>query len=188
MRIPGFGRIGRGLRAFRFYFYNHVVGRLPGYGLRHAYLRRVLGYEIADGAAVHMGCFVTGETISIGPRSVVNRGCYLDGRGGLTLGADVSVSPQCYLLTLTHDVRDPGFGAVPGPVVLADRSWLGVRAVVLPGRTVGRGAVVGAAAVVTKDVPPLEIVAGNPARPVGRRPAEPTHTLHWKPWFDTDLP
>ena len=147
----------------------------------------MLGYEIAPDAAVHMGCFVTGDRVTIGSRSVVNRGCYLDGRGGLTLGADVSVSPECYLLTMTHDVRDPTFPAYGDPVTLEDRAWLGARAVVMPGKTVGRGGVVGAGAIVTKDVPPLEIVGGNPARPIGRRPVEPTYALNWRPWFDTDL-
>ena len=180
-------RVRRCWRAFRFYFYNHCVTRLPGYGLRHAYLRRVLGYEIAPDAAVHMGCFVTGDRITIGPRSVVNRGCYLDGRGGLTLGADVSVSPECYLLTFTHGVHDPAFKALPGPVTLEDKAWIGARAVLLPGRTVGRAAVVGAGAIVTKDVPALEIVGGNPARSIGRRESEPEIELNWRPWFDTDL-
>ncbi len=185
LRIPS--RVQRFCEALRFVLYNHLVTHLPGYGLRHAYLRRVLGYEIDRTASVAMGCFVTGDVMTVGPRSVVNRGCYLDGRGGLWLGEDVSVSPECYLLSLTHDVRDPTFTAVPGPVRLEDRSWIGARAVVLPGRTVGRGGVVGAGAVVSRDVPALEIVAGNPARSVGRRPVEPTYELNWRPWFDTDV-
>jgi acetyltransferase-like isoleucine patch superfamily enzyme len=53
--------------------------------------------------------------------------------------------------------------------VIEDGAWIGQRAIILPGRRIGRGAVVAAGAVVTRDVAPLEIVAGNPARVIGSR-------------------
>jgi len=173
--------------ASAFYLYNNGVGKLPGYALRAAYARAVLRLRLGRGASLHMHCFVTGRHIAVGERSVINRGCYLDGRGGLTIGRDVSVSPDCCLLTLGHDPRDRDFAAAPGPVVVGDRAWIGTRAIVLPGVTVGEGAVVGAGSVVTKDVEPFAIVAGNPARKVGERPRDLRYALSYFPWFDTDI-
>jgi len=72
-------------------------------------------------------------------------------------------------------------------VVIGDRVWIGYRAIVLPGVTIGEGAVVGAGAVVTKDVEPYEIVAGNPARKIGSRSLENglvfSYDLNYKPWM-----
>ncbi len=101
-----------------------------------------------------MGCFFTGRNIHIGDRSVVNRHCYLDGRGGLTIGADVSISPECYLLSLTHDPQDSLFRAVPKPVEIMEHAWLGARVTILPGVRIGEGGVVGAGSIVTRDVAP----------------------------------
>src|SRR5215217_533999 len=173
--------------AAAFFAYNRVVGRFPSYALRAAYARRVLGLRLGRGVALHMDCFLTGRRVSVGDRTVINRRCYLDGRGGLAIGRDVSLSPECYLVSLGHDPRDPGFAATSGPITIGDRAWIGARALLLPGVTVGEGAVVGAGAVVTRDVEPFAIVAGNPARKVGERSRELTYELSYFPWFDTDI-
>jgi acetyltransferase-like isoleucine patch superfamily enzyme len=180
-------RLKRFCVAAAYFLFNNVVGKWPSYSLRAAYARGILGLKIGPGAALHMHCFITGRRISVGERTVINRGCYLDGRGGLTLGSDVSVSPDCYLLSLTHDPRDPGFAAQARPVSIGDRAWIGARALILPGVTVGEGAIVGAGAVVTRDVEPFAIVAGNPARKVGERPRDLAYALSYFPWFDTDV-
>jgi maltose O-acetyltransferase len=73
------------------------------------------------------------------------------------------------LLTGTHNVHSPNWELIAKPIVIRDYVWIATGATILPGVTIGRGAVVGACAVVSKSVEPLTIVAGNPARPVGRR-------------------
>jgi maltose O-acetyltransferase len=88
----------------------------------------------------------------------------------LTIGKHVSVSIQSVILTLEHDLSDPNFRAVGAPVFLGDRSFIGTKAVVLPGVSIGENAGVAAGAVVTKDVPAAAIVGGVPARPIGTRP------------------
>jgi acetyltransferase-like isoleucine patch superfamily enzyme len=88
---------------------------------------------------------------------------------------------------LTHDPHDPGFRAIPRPVEIGDRAWIGARAIILPGVRIGEGAVVGAGAVVTRDVGPFEIVAGNPARKIGERNRNLSYSLSYFPWFDTDV-
>ena len=158
------------------YLTNQVIAWVPSYTLRHAWYRRVLGMAIGEGAAVQMGQFVhirgrtrAGERgIAIGRRTVINRGCCLDGRGWLRIGDDVNISAGSWLLTDSHDHEDPHFREVLAPVTIEDHAWIGSRALVLPGVTIGEGAVVGAKSVVAEDVPPFTVVGGNPARVLRR--------------------
>lgn len=182
-RLRGF------LKACQFAFWGWPVAKLPSYRLRRWYLRRVLGYAIDPTSAIHSGCFVTGFRLTVGAHSVINRNCCLDARGGLTIGRNVSISPDCYLVSASHDPHSPTFAGASKPtaVTIEDYAWLGVRALILPGVTIGRGAIVGAGAVVSRDVEPLAIVAGNPARVIGKRQVDPIYSLQWQPWFDTDI-
>ncbi len=182
-----FVRCKRFVVAAAFFAYNRGVSAIPVYAVRHAFLCRVLRLKIGVGTAIHMGCFITGRHISIGEGSVVNRNCYLDGRGGVTIGSGVSISPECYVLSLTHDAQDSGFSAVAKPVVIENRAWLGARALILPGVRIGEGAIVGAGAVVTRNVEPFTIVAGNPARKIGDRNPTLSYSLSYFPYFDTDV-
>lgn len=162
------------------YVTNHVVAHVPSFALRSLWYRRALGVSLAPGAGIHLGCHLwfygpgqmRRDGVAIGVNSRINRNCCLDVRGGLRIGDDVSVSPDVVVLTASHRVDDPEFRVETRPVVMEDNVWIGTRATILPGVTLGRGSVVCAGAVVTRDVEPLAIVAGVPARPVGERPAE----------------
>ena len=99
----------------------------------------------------------------------MNRDCRLDVRGSLHIGAHVSISPEVTVLTASHGVNDPQFRVEVRPVVMEDHVWIGTRAMIMPGVTLGRGSVVAAGAVVTRSVPPLTVVAGVPAKPVAAR-------------------
>jgi putative colanic acid biosynthesis acetyltransferase WcaF len=89
--------------------------------------------------------------------------------GHITLKARCTIAQQAYLCTGTHDLLDPNLPLVTGPIVVGEDAFIGVRALVLPGVVIGEGAIVGGGSVVTRDVPPWTIVAGNPARPIGER-------------------
>jgi maltose O-acetyltransferase len=115
--------------------------------------------------------------ISIGDHSVVNYGVLLDGRSGLTIGNCVSISEGTVTLTLQHDVDDPGLGLEGGPIELGDYVFVGAYARILPGVSVGKGAVVAAGALVTHAVPPFAVVGGVPARYMRER----THDLAYSP-------
>jgi maltose O-acetyltransferase len=156
---------------------NEVVSHIPSFTLRHLWYERYLGLQLGDEARIHLHCFlwhngpghVRRVGASIGPRSWINRHCCLDLRGGLEIGADVSISPDVMILTAGHDLNDPRFRYVSDRVVIEDHVWIGSRATIMPGVTVGRGAVVAAGAVVTRDVEPLTVVGGVPARPIALR-------------------
>ena len=152
------------------YGYNHWVGNLPSRRLREIYLKGWLG-GLGVKTGVQMGCrFLNGRKVFLGERNVINFGCLLDGRKfQIRTGSDVSIGPEATILTLGHDPRSPDFADRGGDVVIGDRVWIGYRAIILPGITIGEGAVVGAGAVVTKNVEAFTIVAGNPARKIGVR-------------------
>jgi maltose O-acetyltransferase len=159
------------------YFTNQVISHIPSFRLRHLWYRHALGIRVGRRAWVHLGCYIwfygRGENLRrdvvIGDSSRINRRCTLDVRGGLTIGENVSVSPEVMILTGSHDMNHPGFALVDYPVVIEDFAWIGTRAMIMPGVTVGRGAVVAAGAIVTRDVAPMTVVAGSPARPVATR-------------------
>jgi maltose O-acetyltransferase len=111
---------------------------------------------------------------------VINRDVLLDGRAGLRIGHNVSISEGTALFTLDHDPQSPTFERRGAPVIVGDRVFIGARAIILPGVTIGEGAVVGAGAVVTRDVPPYTIVTGAPARPIGERRRDLTYTLDYR--------
>lgn len=164
--------------------YNSIVGKIPSRTVRSAYLSLWLG-ELGVGSGVQCGCrFINGRKIHLGERTVLNFGSLLDGRKfSIRTGCDVSIGPEATLLTLGHDPRSPDFADRGGDVVIGDRVWIGYRAIILPGITIGEGAVVGAGAVVTRDVPPYTIVAGNPAKIIGERPKDLQYRLNHHPFL-----
>jgi len=164
------------------YIYNGIIGRLPLHALRELYLSRYLG-AFGRGTAVQMGChFLNGRKVNLGERNVVNFGCLFDGRRfRIITGSDVSIGPEASILTLGHDPQSPDFTLRGGDVTIGDRVWIGYRALVLPGVSIGEGAVVAAGAVVTKSVEPYTIVGGNPARLIGQRSRDLVYSLDFRP-------
>ena len=184
--LPATRRVAGGLRVFCIrllnYATNHIVAHIPSYTVRHLWYRRAVGLDLGRGSGVYRGCYLwfygprenRRRGVRIGADTRINRDCTLDLRGGLDIGANVNVSPDVTILTASHDANDPGFRLVNAPVEIEDYVWIGTRAMIMPGVTLGRGAVVAAGAVVTRDVPPLTIVAGVPARAIGERNPEAT--------------
>ena len=85
--------------------------------------------------------------------------------GGIIVGNDVFIGPKVNLITINHDVNPDNRSATYGrPIVIEDKVWIGINSTILPGVKIGYGAIVGAGSVVTKDVPAMTVVAGNPAR------------------------
>jgi acetyltransferase-like isoleucine patch superfamily enzyme len=162
------------------YVTNHLVAHLPSYFLRHTWYRGMVGLSLARGAGIHMGCFlwfngpgqVRRDGSCIGARTRINRDCCLDLRGQLLIGQDVSVSPEVMILTGEHGHDRPGFAFQTRPVVIEDHVWIGSRAIILPGASLGRGAVVAAGAVVSGRVEAMTVVGGIPARPLQTRPEQ----------------
>lgn len=130
------------------------------------------------GDDVHLARFCTlraGERgISVHRGASINIRCFLDGNGGVEIGADTLLSPGVQVISGNHVFDDPNVrirfqGTTYGKVSIGEDCWLGTNVVVVPGVTVGRGSVVGAGAVVTKDIPEFSVALGVPAKVVGHR-------------------
>jgi maltose O-acetyltransferase len=114
----------------------------------------------------HGADFDSGLGVEIGD----NSGIGVDSRVQIVkIGRNVMMGPEVMIMSTNHKFSDPetpmllqGFEQ-PKKVIVEDDCWIGTRAIILPGRKIGKGAVVGAGAVVTKDVPPYAVVGGNPA-------------------------
>jgi acetyltransferase-like isoleucine patch superfamily enzyme len=162
-------------------FIAEMVGWLPSHGLRLLLYRRLLRISIGQRTSIHRNCrFYRPSGVNIGSHSVINWDVLMDGRMGLQIGDNVSISEGTAIITLEHDPNSPAFEARGAPVRIGDRVFVGARAILLPGVTIGEGAVVAAGAVVTRDVESFAIVAGVPARPIGQRRQDLSYTLDYR--------
>ena len=145
--------------------WNRIITFFPSHHLRRSWLAKVKGFSIHPLSAIFMGCtFDAKRGLTIGLNSVINENCRIDTRGGVTIGKNVVISSEAVVLTATHDPRSPYFEGVKRSVHIHDFVWIGLRSLILPGVTLGKGSVVAAGAVVTKSVRPGDTVAGIPAR------------------------
>ncbi|MFA9445992.1 sugar O-acetyltransferase [Egicoccus sp. AB-alg6-2] len=139
--------------------------------LRRALLERLLG-AIGEATVLRPPLYVDyGTNLRIGARCFANFGLVALDVAEITIGDDVQIGPNVQLLTPTHPVepgprRDKWEAAEP--ITIGDNVWLGGGAIVLPGVCIGHNTVVGAGAVVTRDLPADVVAVGNPARIVRR--------------------
>jgi len=124
---------------------------------------------------IHEDCVLItyANSIIIGEYCSLNRRSIIYG-GGVTIGNMVRISPMVMITTNNHIFSDRDQpiieqGVVCGEIAIDDDVWIGANATILPGIKVGKGAVVGAGAVVTKDISPYTVVAGVPAKVIGKR-------------------
>ena len=131
---------------------------------------RVVGVKLGRGSKIHFGArFFKPAGISIGEDTLVGEQAFLDGRSPLRIGNHVDIASQVLIYNSEHDLESQEFRAIEQPVEIGDYVFIGPRAIILPGVKVGKGAVVAAGAVVTKDVEPFKIVGGVPAKEIGER-------------------
>jgi maltose O-acetyltransferase len=136
---------------------------------RHALLRELLG-AFGEGSEIRspFHCDYGSHTF-VGARTFANFGLVCLDVARITIGDDVQIGPNVQLLTATHPTEAGPRREkweVGRPIVIGDNAWLGGGAIVCPGVTIGADSVVGAGAVVTRDIPPAVVAVGNPARVV----------------------
>jgi acetyltransferase-like isoleucine patch superfamily enzyme len=102
------------------------------------------------------------NSFSVGNESFVGR-VEISAHAAVTIGNRVCINDGVKILTASHDIRHPNWPTVAKPVKIEDYAWIATNAIILPGVTIGRGAVVGAGAVVSQNVPANAIARGNPA-------------------------
>jgi putative colanic acid biosynthesis acetyltransferase WcaF len=137
---------------------------LPSSSMRRTLLR-CFGAEIGEGAVIKPGVRIKFPwKLRAGKHCWIGEDCWIDNMASVTLGDNVCVSQGAYLCTGNHDWTDPAFGLITQPIGINDGAWIAARASLGPGVVIGRCAIVGFGAVVTKSIPPYQVYGGNPAK------------------------
>ena len=145
------------------------VGYIPSHTIRKT-IYRLAGIKIGSGSTIHMWAgFFQPKNITIGQGTIIGDQAFLDGRARLTIGNHVAIASSVLIYNSEHDIHSDNFDPIEEPVEIGDYVFIGPRAVILPGVKIGKGAVIAAGAVVTKNIPPLTIAGGVPAKEIGKR-------------------
>lgn len=165
--------------CLKLYIINNIITYIPIHSFRILCFKKILGIKIGKNSFIHLGTIFNGH-ISIGEHSVIGRKVVLQGE--ITIGNNVSITAESYIFSGSHDKNSSSFAYISKPIFIDDYSWLGARSIVLPGVTIGLGAIVGAGSVVTRDIPAYQVYAGAPAKQIGTR-KNITYTLYYAPYF-----
>ncbi|VVB75322.1 2,3,4,5-tetrahydropyridine-2,6-dicarboxylate N-acetyltransferase [uncultured archaeon] len=125
-----------------------------------------VGKGVLIASTLHIG---DPEKIFIGDRAVISYNCSIGGKGIVRIGNDSLIAQNVSIITSNHNYESRKIpmnrqGHTENEVILEDDVWVCANSVILPGVKIGRGAIIAAGSIVTKDVAPFTIVAGNPAK------------------------
>ena len=136
-----FSRIKKDLK---YIYVNYFVMKIPSWTIRKRLLI-FLGMKIGNSSRIGIGSIIISpDRIVIGERTVINEKCHLDGRGGLIMGNDVSISNYSIIITASHKKGSSKFEYYENNVVIENNVWLGTRAMVLDGSYLRKGTVIAA--------------------------------------------
>lgn len=136
----------------------------PDYGPLNKLLSKIVGYEVDKSTMIRPPFYINdGKCLKLGKRVFINQNCTMVAGADIIIEDGVMIGPMATILGVNHDLKDKNV-VICKKVLLKTGSWIGARAIILPGVTVGENAVVAAGAIVTKDVEPNTVVAGVPAK------------------------
>lgn len=145
------------------------VGHVPSHTVRN-FFYKLAGIKLGKGATFHMWAnFFKPNNIEIGAGTIIGDHAFIDGRSKVVIGKQVDIASSAMIYNSEHDLEKEDFSAIEEAVEIGDFCFIGPRAIILPGVRIGKGAVVAAGAVVTKDVEAFAIVGGVPAKEIGER-------------------
>ena len=150
-----------------------MILRFVGYIPIH-FIRKIFyiasGINMPFNSTIHIGAnFFKPSNIKIGHDTIIGDHCFLDGRAKLTIGNHVGIASQVLIYNDEHNIHSDNYENSFGPVEIGDYVFIGPRAIILPDIKIGKGAVVAAGAVVTKNIPDFEIWGGIPAQKISDR-------------------
>ena len=166
------------------YLCNYWVAFFPCLRFRLWFYRRIMGFVIGEKTTIMLGArFSAPRRLKIGQNCVINENCVFGNRGSIVIGDCVVIAPDCHLRSGDHDMNAPEFPSRYATIQIGDHVFVGLRAAILKGVTIGKGAVVCASALVSKNVGDFDIVGGVPAKKIGVRKGELLYRPDWKPLF-----
>lgn len=137
-------------------------------GSLHPLFTALFGREMESTSQILPPVYIDfGRQVQVGKNVFINHNCTMMSAGGIVIEDDVQIGPQVTLTTTNHDFDDR-FTLLCKPIHIKRNVWIGARALILPGVTIGENAVIAGGAVVTKDVEPNVVVGGSPARVLKR--------------------
>lgn len=156
-------------------FILHLLINFPSHHLRRL-IFRIGGAKVGKGSSIHASCRVNSlRKLKIGQDSIIGHGAFLDGRAEINIGNHVDIATDVMIYNCEHNVNSQDFSATEAIVEIGDYVFIGPRVIILPGVKVGKGAVLAAGCVVTKDVSEFAIVGGVPAQVIGERKVKDLH-------------
>ena len=171
---------GRGSTVFLFYLYSYLSGLiwlvldLSPHFIRWLFFKISLK-KIGRDSLIDYKCFLRYPwKVSIGNNVAINRGCELypsmkSEDGYICLEDNVVLGPKVIIFSAGHDYISLDLPDISAPVTIRSYAWIGGNTTILPGVTIGEGAVIGAGSVVVKDIPAYSIAVGNPAKVIKKR-------------------
>mgnify|MGYP000106572635 FL=1 len=144
-------------------FLNYIVANIPCWEIRKIFYK-IFGMKIGKHSRIYMKCIVRVPwRIKIGTHTVINENCYLDGRGGLEIGDNVSISFFSIIITASHNSKSENFEYIKEKTIICDSAWIGARATILQGSRLEQGCILAAGSSLKGETEAGYIYAGVPA-------------------------
>lgn len=164
-------------------FLNRFINQIPCWTIRR-YFYKKYKMKLKPDSRIGIGTIVLNpKKISLGTRSVVNENCFLDGRGGLQIGRDTSISAYTRIISASHKMNSGNFQYFERKTVIGNHVWIGTGATILDGAQIKDYSVIGAGAVLKGIVGRQEVFAGNPAKRIKKRKNMEDYHLKYKAYF-----
>ena len=177
----------KSLKAFcaaLFDAFTAFIMSVPSHHIRLSYLKLILGGLGKHSTVCRNVEIRVPRNIYIGNHTIINKKTLLDGRGGrIVIGDNVDIAQEVNIWTSQHDYNDDYHKLDNAGVTIDDYAWVAARATVIPGVSVGRGAVVGTCSLVTKDVAPMDVVGGVPAKHISTRTSQLKYKIFHRTLF-----
>lgn len=169
--------------GLKYYVLNSVVNHIPSWYIRKV-LYKSLGVKLGKGSRIGLYTVIDyPKGISIGSRSIINEHCFLDGRGGIHIEDDVSISIYTKIISASHEVDSSEFKYFEEEVLIEDNVWIGAGAIILNGSTLKKGTIIGAGCIYKGNSEEFGIYMGNPAKLVKYRKMDSMYHLNYRPWI-----
>lgn len=173
--------------SLRIYIFNVFLAKIPINAIRIPIMR--LFFQIGKKTYVAPNLKVLNkelkkDQIQIGNNCIINPDCLFDGRvGKIIIKDNVDIARGTWIFTFQHDPHSDYHDTKSGDVTIEDHVWIASRVIILPGVTIGRGAVIAAGAVVSRNIPPNCIAGGIPAKVIGKRESKLLYKNNYFPYF-----